>query len=120
MTQNFHLKITKIQEFADLLTTNEGLIIIKFGAEWCGPCKRIEKLVNDCYLRMPTNVKTYVVDIDESFELYGFLKSKKRINGIPTIFCYKKGNNNYIPDDTVVGADEIQINLFFQRCIKML
>jgi thiol-disulfide isomerase/thioredoxin len=29
----------------DLLKQNTGALIIKFGAEWCGPCKQIESHV---------------------------------------------------------------------------
>ena len=31
------------QQFADLLQSNPGLIILKFGADWCGPCKLMDK-----------------------------------------------------------------------------
>ena len=57
-----------------------------------------------------------VVDVDESFELYGFLKQKKMINGIPAILAYYTGNVTYIPDDSVVGADANQVRMFFERC----
>ena len=30
--------------------------IIKLGATWCGPCKKIEPLVNDWLQKMPINV----------------------------------------------------------------
>ena len=42
-------------------------------------------------------------------------KSKKMINGIPAIFAFKQGNISTVPDDVVVGADENQIRLFFQK-----
>jgi thiol-disulfide isomerase/thioredoxin len=110
--------IPKLEDFSNLLKNNPGLLIIKFGAEWCGPCKKIEGLVNDWFSKMPDNVQPAIIDVDDCFELYGFLKSKKRVNGIPVILCYYKGNLNYISDDTVIGADEKQINLFFERCLQ--
>jgi thioredoxin 1 len=110
-------EIPNLQNFSDLLKSNPGLLIIKFGAEWCGPCKKIEGLVNEWFNKMPDNVQAAIVDVDECFELYGFLKTKKRVNGIPVILCYYKGNLNYISDDTVIGADVTQINLFFERCL---
>jgi hypothetical protein len=70
---------------------------------------------------MPADtVQCGLIDVDENIELYGFLKSKKRINGIPAIFCYVKGNDHYIPDDMAVGADPNEINQFFQRSLKAL
>jgi hypothetical protein len=60
------------------------------------------------------------VDIDESFELYGFLKTKKIVNGIPVLLAYFQENTHYVPDDVVIGADERQIKLFFDRCQEKL
>ena len=46
-----------------------------------------------------------------------FLKGKRMINGIPTILCYKKGNIEYAPDDSFVGADLNALDSFFKRCV---
>lgn len=113
-------EIASVSDFAQLLQKNQGLIILKYGAEWCGPCKKIEGLVNEWYSKMPPDVQCGLIDVDKNIELYGFLKSKKRINGIPAIMCYVKGNTHYIPDDMVVGADPTQINGFFQRSLQAL
>ena len=108
------------QALSDFLKVNPGLIIIKLGAEWCAPCKRIEPLVNKWYAKMPNNVYCCLVDIDSCFELYGFLKSKRISKGIPTILCYYSGNENYIPDDIIVGSNENEVNAFFERCLAQL
>jgi len=113
--------LTEIQtkeKFADCLQTNPGLLILKFGATWCGPCKRIEPLVHACIEKMPDNVQCAIIDIDECFDLYAFLQKKKMINGVPGILCYYKNNLSYIPNDSVVGADVNQVNIFFERCYK--
>jgi thiol-disulfide isomerase/thioredoxin len=34
--------------FTEILQTNPGLFIVKFGAEWCGPCKKIEGFFRTC------------------------------------------------------------------------
>lgn len=106
------------QSFLNLLARNPGLVLIKFGATWCGPCKKIEQNVQDFFNSSPSNVICCIVDVDESFDLYSLLKSKKMVNGIPVILCYKKGNISYIPDDSVTGADVNNLNQFFMRCGK--
>lgn len=111
-------EIRNVQHFSEILQANPGLVVIKFGAEWCGPCKKIEVQVHEWLNRMPENVMTIVLDVDESFEVYAFLKTKKMVNGIPAILCYDRGNTNYIPSDTVIGADPVQVDLFFQRCLN--
>jgi len=110
--------ITKLDKLTDLvkcLQENPGVFIIKLGAEWCGPCKRIEGLVTSCMDQAPPNAQCAIIDVDEAIEIYGFLKTKRVVNGIPAILCYRKGNLNYIPDDVVIGSDQKQVIAFFQR-----
>jgi len=103
--------------FQLLLQQNPGVIIIKLGAEWCGPCKKIEHPVTEWMKKMPIEtIQCIILDIDESFEIYATLKQKKMVNGIPAILAYYAGNVSIIPDDIVVGADLNQVKLFFDRC----
>jgi thioredoxin 1 len=117
MPENVITEMSK-DSFSQLLQTNNGILIIKFGAEWCGPCKKIDPLVYDWMNKLSAqpNVQCAIIDIDDNFEIYAFLKSKKMVNGVPVILCYKKGNHSWIPDKAVVGADERQVNIFFQEC----
>ena len=117
-------QIPSVQAFSDLLQSNPGLVILKFGADWCGPCKRIEPVVQQWYSMIQADpffssrVVCGVIDVDENFEVYGFLKSKRRINGIPAILCWYRGNFNYIPDDMTAGADVVETNSFFERILN--
>jgi len=104
------------QSFFDLLQVNPGLIIIKFGAQWCGPCKQIAPVVDAFFGTSPENVLCVELDIDQSFDVYTLMKSKKMIQGVPTLMCFKKGNVTFIPDDSVVGSRPADLNSFFKRC----
>jgi len=42
------------------------------------------------------------------------------VNGIPVILCYKKGNQTFIPDDSITGADPGELDAFFRRCGRHL
>jgi thioredoxin 1 len=103
-------------DFFKLLSNNPGLVIVKFGAEWCGPCKLISPVLQGFFATSPDNVVCADIDVDESFDIYAFMKSKKMVNGIPVILCYKKGNTTFIPDDSITGADPAQLHAFFTRC----
>ena len=113
-------KVESIDRFKEILANNPGLVIVKFGAKWCGPCKTIEADVNDIFSKMPPTVQCIKLDIDESFEIYSFLKAKRMVNGVPVILCYKKGNFSYIPNETVVGANKGQLIYFFEKCFTHL
>lgn len=102
--------------FLDLLANNPGLVIVKFGATWCGPCKKIEKNIHDFFSKAPSNVICADIDVDDSIDLYSCLKSMRMVNGIPVVLCYKKGNVSYVPDDSITGADVGMLNNFFMRC----
>ena len=103
-------------EFFELLKVNPGLIIIKLGATWCGPCKKIAPVLEGFFATSPPNVLCCDLDVDECDDVYAMMKSKRMVNGIPVILCYKKGNTSYIPDDSVTGADPGMLAAFFQRC----
>lgn len=108
-------EIESVTEFVEMLKENPGQFIVKFGAEWCGPCKKIENDVKYCFDRMPDTVQCAMIDIDKNLEVYSFLKTKKMVNGIPAILCWNQGNIGYIPDDVVLGANMEQLKLFFLR-----
>ena len=100
-----------------LLQEIPGVLILKFGASWCEPCKIIENDVKTYFSEMPGNVQCVNIDIDESVEIYGFLKTKKMVKGIPALLAYYEGNNNYIPDEFVNGTDKKELKYFFDTCL---
>ena len=107
--------------FMNLLKTNPGVFIFKFGAEWCGPCKKIKKFLDKVSLVLPVNTMyMFSVDVDECFDLYAYLKQKKMVSGIPVMLAYKVGNTTYAPDASVSGIDEKELKHFFDTCLKMM
>lgn len=113
-------EIPSLKDFFHLLHNNTGLVLLKLGATWCGPCKKIKPVVDGFFATSPENVICGDIDVDNSVELYSFLKSKRIVNGIPVILCYKKGNTSYFPDDSITGSLPNELHQFFLRCNKHL
>tara|TARA_B110000483_G_scaffold243669_1_gene335197 strand:+ start:10750 stop:11139 length:390 start_codon:yes stop_codon:yes gene_type:complete len=110
-----------INDFKTLLNNIPNkIIILKFTADWCKPCHKIKTYVNDWFNKLPDNFIIIEIDIDETMDLYYKLKTKKMVNGIPSILAYY-GNTQrdmdkwFIPSDSVVGGNVDEINLFFTR-----
>jgi thioredoxin 1 len=101
------------EDLLSILNKNPGLVVIKFGAEWCGPCKFINSEVHDWFEKMSDNVICYDLDVDKNFEIYAYLKTKKQVSSIPAILAWKKGNTMIGPDYSVVGANKEAIQRFF-------
>ena len=112
----------EIEDFKELLQNlGNKIIIIKFSADWCKPCKKIKPIVEEWFSKLNETFIIFEIDIDETMELYYALKTKKMVNGIPSILAYygnveRDMNQWYIPSDSVIGGDENEVNLFFNRC----
>lgn len=114
------LSCKNIEEILQLLPREKHVLIIKFTADWCGPCKRIK---NDCYkmfnhLAKNIEVADLNIDIGENIDVYRMLKRKRQINGIPTLMAWYPNPERafwYVPDDSVVGGDINEIKAFLKR-----
>jgi thiol-disulfide isomerase/thioredoxin len=109
-----------LQEFKDLQVLSNKIIVVKFGAKWCAPCNKIKPLWDSWILTVPENIIIADIDIDESIDLYVQLKTKKMVKGIPTILAFYgnvKRDQYYIPDDSVSGGNEQDVQLFMNRTI---
>ena len=96
-----------------------NVMIVKFGATWCSPCKKIKSTCDNCFVHLPPNVMCADIDVDDCIELYATLKRRKMVKGVPTLLAFYgdvKRAQWYIPDDSVSGGDITQVQQFFERC----
>lgn len=104
-------------DFATLMDNNPGILIFKFTAEWCGPCKKIKEYSYKKSNDLPDYMTMLEVDVDECFDLYAFLKHKKMVNGIPVFLAYAKGKNEG-PIASITGSSLPDIETFFATCMN--
>lgn len=64
----------------------KGISVIKFFAEWCGPC-RVYTPIMESVSKNVDNVTFYAVNTDEQPDL----AAKFNVNGIPATYVVKDG-----------------------------
>ena len=78
-------------------TIANGIVVIDFFAEWCGPCKVIAPKLAEMSEKLAGKVSFYKVDVDEQEMLSG----REAIRAMPTMKIY---NNGQLVE-TIVWAD---------------
>ncbi|MFP1906956.1 thioredoxin TrxA [Lonsdalea quercina] len=65
----------------------EGLTLVDFWAEWCGPCKMIAPILNEISEEYADRLTVAKLNIDEN----PATAPKYGIRGIPTLLLFKNG-----------------------------
>lgn len=71
---------------------SEKPVVVDFFAEWCEPCRQIPGILKEVKLEMKRNVRVIKVDVDKN----PLIASKYRIQNLPTVMVFKKGEPHYI------------------------
>lgn len=62
-------------------------LLVKFGAEWCGPCRRLDAELEQVAADLPANARIVMVDVDQDrtwADAFG-------VGGIPHMVLFKNG-----------------------------
>lgn len=65
----------------------EGLILVDFWAEWCGPCKMIAPILDEIAEEFAGKLTITKLNIDQNPDT----APKYSIRGIPTLLLFKNG-----------------------------
>lgn len=115
----------KLEDLERLLVghTSDKLFIIRFGAEWCAPCRHTAPAAHEAMERLSHKHQSKVVcisiDIDDSLELYAELKRRRALTGVPSILAYRGTDMQdpwFYPMDSVSGGSLDKVDEFFTRC----
>ena len=68
-------------------TVNEGITLVDFWAEWCGPCKMIAPILEEVSEEFEGKVKIAKLDVDSN----PVSSAKYGIRSIPTMLTFKDG-----------------------------
>lgn len=90
------MKELKSKEEIDKAINSENLSIIKFSAEWCGPCKVIATTITEIEPQFP-NVNFYEINIEE---IESEILDQYKVRNIPLILFFKEG----LITDRIIGS----------------
>ncbi|MFX1317730.1 MAG: thioredoxin [Promethearchaeota archaeon] len=68
-------------------TISQGVTLVDFFAEWCGPCKMMAPVVDKLAQEYAGLAKVAKVDVDHNIEI----AMRYRVQGVPTFAVFKDG-----------------------------
>ncbi len=82
--------------FADEVEKHDGLAVVDFWAEWCGPCRMVEPILDHLAVQYAGKVKVIKLDVDANQAT----TIRFNVRSIPAILFFKNGKLV----DQVIGA----------------
>lgn len=67
--------------------SNNNVVVTKFSAEWCIPCRTIQNTLNELAEEFGSDVKFINIDVEDSNEV----AQEYKIRNVPTVIYFKNG-----------------------------
>ena len=107
--------INGFNELDDFIINNTNkVLVLYFGAEWCGPCKQLKERLHDVdsINSMPKLLVGYLdADSDDNDKIY----KKYKVSSLPTQLFVKLNGNDVIIVSTIVGYDFTKFRLEYDN-----
>ena len=96
--------LPKSKTFQELIE-GDTLVLVDFFAEWCGPCKMMQPILEDTSKQLGGKVKILKVDVDKN----PLAASRFQVRGVPTLVLFSKGEMVWRQSGVVPAHQLVQI-----------
>lgn len=101
--------LPKSKTFQELIE-GDTPVLVDFFAQWCGPCKMMQPILEDTSKQLGAKVKILKVDVDRN----PLAASKFQVRGVPTLLLFQKGKvvwrqSGVVPATQLVKVIENQL-----------
>ena len=96
--------LPKAKTFQELID-GDTPVLVDFFAEWCGPCKMMQPILEDTSKQLGAKVKILKVDVDRN----PLAASKFQVRGVPTLILFVKGEVVWRQSGVVPAHQLVQI-----------
>lgn len=84
-----------MENFDSEVINFNGITVVDFFAEWCGPCRKIGPILEEAEQELPANVKFAKINTDKNIAI----AQRYQVSGLPTLMIFKNGE----PAERMVG-----------------
>ena len=96
-------KVEKTEQFKEMVTENNKLVLVDIYADWCGPCKAMMPTLES--LEQKYSETLDIVKIDADNPDTGELTQLFQVRSIPTLLFIKNGE----VQEAVIGAQPLSV-----------